>query len=140
MAKKKSSQAPQEPAAAGEMDPGHPVSPGKTTVAPEVLLTIARLTTLETVGVSRMGTVASGVNRIFNRGLGEGVRIQVKDDSVTADLYVILKHNVNIRDISRNIQNNVLRALTEMVGMHVDRINIHIEDVDYPESTEAAAT
>ena len=109
---------------------------GRTTIAPEVLLTIARLTTLNTPGVSRMCTTPSGVNRLFNRGFEEGVQIDVQDDSVFADLYVILKNEVNIRDVSRTIQQKVARAISEMVGMQVGRVNIHIEDIDYPGETE----
>jgi uncharacterized alkaline shock family protein YloU len=107
---------------------------GKTTIASEVLLTIARLTTLNVKGVSRLAHVpVVGVNRIFKRAqIQEGVKIEIIDDLVFIDLYVILKHDVNVRDISRNIQNDVARAITEMVGMHVGSVNIHIEDIDYP--------
>ncbi|MFC1879846.1 Asp23/Gls24 family envelope stress response protein [Chloroflexota bacterium] len=107
-------------------------SQGKTTVAPEVLLTIARLTTLDVTGVSRMGNVPGGANRLFSRRFGDGVRINIEDDTVSADIYVILKDNINIRDTSRNIQRNIARAISEMVGMQVGRVNIHIEDIDYP--------
>ncbi|MBP1703382.1 MAG: hypothetical protein H6Q38_2489 [Chloroflexi bacterium] len=110
---------------------------GKTTISPDVLLVITQLTTLQVSGVSRMSEVPGGVNRILRRGTGEGVHIIVKDDTVSADLYVILKNDVNMRDVSRNIQHDVSRAISEMVGMQVGRINIHIEDIDYPENTEA---
>lgn len=110
--------------------------PGKTTIAPEVLLTIARLTALQVKGVSRLCSVPGGVNRLFRRGFEEGVRLEITDDMVFADLYVSLKSGVNIRSVSRNIQKEVGRAISEMVGMHVGRINIHIEDIDYPEEAE----
>jgi uncharacterized alkaline shock family protein YloU len=109
---------------------------GKTTIAPEVLLTIARLTTLSVPGVSRMDAVPGGVNRLFNRGQGEGVRIDIKDDAVSMDLYVILKNDINIREVSRTIQHNVARAITEMVGMQMGRVNVHIQDIDYPAKAE----
>jgi uncharacterized alkaline shock family protein YloU len=111
---------------------------GKTTIAPEVLLTIARLTTLNVPGVSRMSSVPGGVNRFFQRGLGEGVRIQIKEDNVVyADLYVILQNDVNIRDVSREIQQHVARSISEMVGMQVGRVNVHVEDIDYPAEDKA---
>lgn len=109
---------------------------GKTTISPGVLLTIARLTTLDVPGVSRISTVPAGVNRLFRRGYGEGVRIDVKDDTVYTEIYIILKNDVHIRDVSRKVQENVTRAIAEMVGMQVGRVNIHIEDIDYPEETE----
>jgi uncharacterized alkaline shock family protein YloU len=110
---------------------------GKTTIAPEVLLNITRLTTLNVPGVSRMSPIPGGVNRFLQRGGSEGVRLQVKDDVVTADLYLILAKDCNIRDVSRKVQHQVSRAITEMVGMHVGHVNIHIEDIDYSEEPEA---
>ena len=64
-------------------------SQGKTTVAPEVLLAIARLTTLNVPGVSRMSTHPASVNRLFQRGTGEGVAIEITEDVVTIDLHII---------------------------------------------------
>lgn len=111
---------------------------GKTTIAPEVLLTIARLTTLGVPGVSRMSPTPGGVNRLFRRGVGEGVRLDIReDDRVYADLYVILQSEVNVREVSRQIQQHVTRAITDMVGMPVGRVNVHIEDIDYPMESEA---
>jgi len=114
----------------------HP-SRGKTTIAPEVLLTITRLTTLSVPGVSRMSSITGGVNHFLQRGISEGVRLHVKDDLVTADLFVILMNDLNIKEVSQKIQQQVSRAITEMVGMEVGRVNIHVEDIDFPQETEA---
>ena len=111
--------------------------PGKTTIAPEVLYTIARLTTLHVEGVSRMAPVPARVDRIFKRSQLEGVLVEIEDDSVYADLYIILEGGVNVRDVSKTIQHDVARAISEMVGMRVGRINIHVEDIDYPREVEA---
>lgn len=109
---------------------------GKTTIAPEVLLTIAQLTSLEVPGVSRMGSVPASVDRLFQRGYGEGVRIDIREEVVNIDLHLILLKDVNIRDVSRQVQHNVARAISEMVGMQVGRVNIHIEDIDYSAEPE----
>jgi uncharacterized alkaline shock family protein YloU len=114
-------------------------SAGKTTVSPDVLVTIARLSALSVPGVSRMAQVPGGVNRLFKRGLGDGVRIEVEDNVVVANLYVILKQHVNIREVSRNVQHQVARALQEMVGMEIGKITIHIEDIDVDDAIEARA-
>lgn len=110
---------------------------GKTTVSPDVLITITRLSALSVAGVSRLAQVPGGVNRLFKRGIGDGVRIEVKDNVVRADLYLILKPDVNIREVSRNVQNQVARALQEMVGMDIGGIEIHIEDIDMEADVEA---
>ncbi len=106
--------------------------PGKTTVATNVLLTIARLTALKVQGVNRMYPIPGGVNRIFQKGeYGEGIHIKIEDDRVFADIHVVLDHDVNIRDVSRQIQHETKRAFSEMVGMEVGRINVHIENIEY---------
>ena len=106
----------------------------KITIAPDVLVTIARLAALSVPGVSRMAQVSGGVNRLFKRGVNEGVRIEVEDNVIVAGLYLILKPDVNIREVSRNVQEQVTRALQEMVGMDVAELEIHIEDIDYGEA------
>ncbi len=104
---------------------------GKTTVSPEVLTTITRLAALGVPGVSRLAPVSGGVNRFFKRGAGDGVRIETEENVVYINLHLILKQDVNIREVSRNVQHNVARAIQEMVGMEVGHINIHIEDIEY---------
>ncbi len=106
-------------------------APGKTTIAPGVLVTISRLTALSVPGVSGMAPMPSGVNRLLRRGSGEGVQIRVEDGSVSVDLYLILERDTYLRDISRKVQNEVARAIEDMVGMEVKRIDVHIEDIDY---------
>jgi uncharacterized alkaline shock family protein YloU len=50
---------------------------------------------------------------------------------------LILKNDVNIRDVSREIQQAVARSISDMVGMQVGRVNVHVEDIDYPAEDEA---
>jgi uncharacterized alkaline shock family protein YloU len=105
----------------------------KTTISPDVLVTIARLSALSVPGVSRMANITGGVNRLFQRGVHDGVRIEVEENVVVANLYLILKKDVNIREVSRNVQEQVARALQDMVGMDIGAIEVHIENIDYEE-------
>ncbi|MEW6717521.1 MAG: Asp23/Gls24 family envelope stress response protein [Chloroflexota bacterium] len=105
--------------------------PGKTTIAPEVLITIARLTTLTVPGVSYLSNVPGGFKGLFKRGENDGVRVNVDNDIVTVDLHVVLKHDANIRDVCHDIQEEVARAISETVGMTVGFINVHVEDIDF---------
>ncbi|MBL8110663.1 MAG: Asp23/Gls24 family envelope stress response protein, partial [Anaerolineales bacterium] len=100
----------------------------KTTIAPDVLITIVRLSALSVPGVSRMAGVTGGVNRLFRRGAHDGVRIEVEDNLAVIDLHLILKRDVNIREVSRNVQEQVTRAVTETVGMDVGAVHVHVEN------------
>lgn len=110
--------------------------PGKTTVSPEALTTIARMAALSVPGVKKLAPAVGGVDRIFHRRVNEGVVITVRDNTVSADIFLILKQDVNIRETGRNVQKQVARAIQEMVGMDVGQIEIHVENIDY-EATEA---
>jgi uncharacterized alkaline shock family protein YloU len=107
---------------------------GKTTLAPDVLLTIAKMAALGVEGVSHLAQVPGGFDRLFRRGANDGVQMTVEDDVVYIELYIVLKSDVNVRDTSRNIQQQVARAISEMVGMEVGHVNIHIEDINYAEN------
>jgi uncharacterized alkaline shock family protein YloU len=110
--------------------------PGKTTVSPQVLITIARMAALSVPGVSAMAPVTGGVDRFFRRGLNEGIRITITEGVVTGDIYVIVKDDVNIREVGRTVQEQVARAIQETVGMEVVQLDVHIENIEY-EGTEA---
>ena len=106
-------------------------APGTTSMAPGVLVTLAKLTALSVPGVVDMAPLPGGVNRLFRRGVAEGVRIEVDGSAVSIDLYLILKHDTNVRNVSRKVQAEVVRAIEEMIGMQVSRVDVHIEDIDY---------
>ena len=110
--------------------------PGKTTVAPDVLITIARMAALSVPGVSAMAPVSGGVDRFLRRGLNEGIRITIHENVVTGDIFVIVKGDVNIREVGRSVQQQVARAIQEMVGMAVVQLDVHIENIEY-EGAEA---
>jgi len=106
---------------------------GKTTIDPGVLVKIARLTALSVPGVSKMAPGLRTVDNLVKKNYSQGVRIDVENNTVYADLYLILSKDVDLFKTSQTVQKKVSRAITEMVGMDVGHINIHIEDIDYSE-------
>lgn len=104
---------------------------GNTTISPEVLHKIARLTALSVDGVSRMASCKGSFEKILGKDEYEGVRVQIKNDLVFVEVFVILMSGMNVRDISREIQSRVSRAVSEIVGMDVGGVNIHIMDIDF---------
>jgi uncharacterized alkaline shock family protein YloU len=114
--------------------------PGKTTIAPDVLTTIIRLTALEVEGVSRLAQIPSSVNTLFSRNREDGVQILVEEDGrVYAELHLVLTDKANIRETSKKVQDEVSLAISKMVGMDVGTINVHIEDIDYQNNEDSEA-
>ncbi len=114
---------------------------GTVSIAPGVLITIARLTTLAVPGVSRMGQApAPGPNRLLRRETVQGgVRTLVEDGTVSIDLYLIVERRVNMQQLAQQVQTDVTRAIQEIVGMSVRQVNVHIQDVEIAVVEENAA-
>jgi len=101
-------------------------------IAPGVLITIARYATLEVEGVACMGPIPTDVLRLFRRmPAAHGVVLDIDDNQVTIELYIVVKPNVSMREVAREVQRAVTRRIKELVGMDVTAVNIHIHDVDY---------
>jgi uncharacterized alkaline shock family protein YloU len=107
------------------------------TVSPEVLLTIARLSTLRVEGVARMSMTPGGVDRLWKRTpAAEGVQILVDGQTVNIDLFIVTKSDANMREVSHAVQREVARAIQQIVGMEVKAVNVHIDDVVFEPSSE----
>jgi uncharacterized alkaline shock family protein YloU len=99
---------------------------GKITIDPGVLETIARLTALAVPGVVRL-TPPGGLQRLLKKE--NGVEIVIEGDSVRVDLYVVAAAGKNLLVLGRQVQSEVTRAIHDIVGMRVEAVNVHVEDV-----------
>ncbi len=103
---------------------------GKVTIAPNVLVTIVQKTTLLEPGVAQLSDTVPGVKRLLGlHTVGRGVEVGVSDSRVTVDVYLIARRGVDLLQMGRTLQNEITRAIQEIVGMNVREVNIHIEDV-----------
>lgn len=110
--------------------------PGKVTIEPEVLETIARLTARGVPGVHGLVDRAD-IDRFL--GLGEkSVEVQVRGDQVSVELHIVAKPDMSLLKLGRAVQHEVTRAIQKMIGMPVEMVNVYIEDVVYPDTAEKA--
>lgn len=103
---------------------------GTVAISPAVLSTIARMTALSVPGVVRMSP--TGVDRLLSSRRADGVKVQVVDETVVLDLYLVASTDSNMLQLSREIQSKVTRAVHDIVGMPVREVNVHILDVADP--------
>lgn len=108
-------------------------------MAPEVLIAISQLTALGVEGVNGLAPVPGGVNRLFKRVADEGVEISLEDGTVSIELYLIMENGVNLRDVGRKVQHEVARAVKEMVGMRVDRVDVNVRDIAFGDDPRASS-
>ena len=101
---------------------------GVVRVARQVLSAIVINTALQIPGVVR---IAQGQRvRMFNRELPrQGVALTVKDNTVSADLYIVVTASAHIVEVGTAVQEEVAAAIEDMLGMQVREVNVYIQDV-----------
>lgn len=105
---------------------------GRIEVAPEVLVTIARYAVSQVEGVQQMTQVPADIARLFQRGLRQdGVLLDLSENKIRFNIYVIMAPHVNLMETSRQIQATVSETIDTMVGVPVDAVNVFVEDVHY---------
>lgn len=110
--------------------------PGKVTVSPGVLMAIAHMAARGTPGVKAVGRMPSARAAMWRGRAGGGVSLVNQDGVISGDMFLVVKSGFNVRDVCREVQKQVARALGEMAGMSLVRLDIHVEDIDY-EGAEA---
>jgi len=105
-------------------------SPGVVRVARQVLSTIVTNTALQIPGVVRMANTGDPRSRLLGREMPrQGVALSIKDNTFSADLYIVVMSGVNIVEVGTSVQEEVAAAIEEMIGMQVREVNVYIQDV-----------
>ena len=105
---------------------------GRIEVAPEVLATIAHFAVLRVDGVSRMATIPPHIARKFRRATRQdGILLDLSDNQVRFGIYVIMEPHASVLETSRQVQSAVVESIDTLVGISVDSVNVHVEDVVY---------
>jgi uncharacterized alkaline shock family protein YloU len=106
-------------------------SPGVARVARQVLLTIVINTALQVPGVVRMAQATDQWSRFLEREVPrQGVSLTIKNNTVSADLYIVVASGARVVDVGSAIQEEVAAAIEHMVGMQVQEVNVYVQDVD----------
>jgi uncharacterized alkaline shock family protein YloU len=103
---------------------------GVVRIAPQVLSTIVTNAALEIPGVVRMAHSQDPWTRWLGREVPrQGVSLLVRENSVSADLYLVVEAGVDVVTVGAAVQEEVAAAIEHIVGMQVREVNIYIQDV-----------
>ena len=59
----------------------------------------------------------------------QGVSLTIKDNTLSANLYIVVASGVHIVDVGATVQEEVSSAIEHMIGMQVHEVNVYIQDV-----------
>ncbi len=105
---------------------------GKVTISPEVVLQVARITTLATPGV--LGLVEDAAPGSASAGGSlkhtlRGIVASIEDGAAHISVHIIAASNVPLTRLARQIQTNIANAIAEIAGLETAAVDVTIEDV-----------
>ncbi len=105
---------------------------GAVQIADDVVAMIASLAATEVDGVSAMvGNITNELmSKVGMKKLTKGVKVEVIDSEVHAELALVIEYGYNIPETCQNVQNKVKTAIENMTGLNVADINIRIAGVN----------
>ncbi len=105
---------------------------GKVYISDEVVAVIAGSAALDCYGLVGMSSrkFKDGIAELLGReNLGRGVEVRRENEALLIDLYIIVSYGTKISEVAHNIQVKVKYVLNEIVGLHVDDVNIYVQGV-----------
>ena len=113
-----------------------PTPSSNITYNSEVVAIIAGLAANEVEGIAGMCSV-SGSIMSKNRNVTKGVKVEVGTEEVAVDLYVIVEYGIPIQRAASDAQENVRKAIESMTGLHVVRVDVHVQSVSFEQDKKA---
>ena len=106
------------------------------TYANDVVAIIAGLAANEVEGIAGMCNVS---NNLLNkhRNVTRGVKVEIGTEEVAVDLYVIIEYGTPIQRAAMDAQESVRKAIESMTGLHVVRVDVHVQSVSFEKENKA---
>ena len=106
------------------------------TYANDVVAIIAGLAANEVEGIAGMCNI-SGNLLSKNRNVTRGVKVEIGTEEVAVDLYVIIEYGTPIQRAAMDAQESVRKAIESMTGLHVVRVDVHVQSVSFEKENKA---
>ena len=115
---------------------------GTITYANEVIATIAGVAANEIEGIAGMCVTNGGIGEILgrNRNITRGVKVEVGSQEAAVDLYIIVEYGTPIQKVASEVQENVRKALESLTGLHVLRVDVHVQGVSFEKEKKQVQT
>ena len=107
-------------------------------ISNDVISTIASVAALEVDGVSALSTLLSSniKDLLSKKNTSKGIVVEVSDNGdVAVTVNMIVKYNYKIQDVALNVQNQVIRAISDMTNYNVSYVTVNVVGVTIPKSS-----
>ncbi len=104
---------------------------GNISIADGVVASIAGIAAIEVDGVSKLtGNISKElVSKLGKKNLANGVKVDIQNGVVNADISVEVKYGSAIKKVSEEIQAKVKQAIETMTGLSVGVVNVVVSGI-----------
>ena len=114
------------------------LEPGSNIVySGEVVSIIAGVAAAEIEGIAGMVNVPSSGFMSKSRNVTKGVKVEIGTEEASVDLYVNVEYGKPIQKAAHEVQEAVRKAIEEMTGLHVVRVDVHVQGVSFEKENKA---
>ena len=107
------------------------------TYANEVVAIITGVAAGEVEGIAGMCSV-SGIGILGrNKNITKGVKVEIGTEEASVDLYIVVEYGTPIQKAAQDAQENVRKAIETMTGLHVVRVDVHVQGVSFEKENNA---
>ena len=110
---------------------------GTIKYANEVIAIIAGVAAGEVDGIAGMCT-SGGIGDIIsrNRNITRGIKVEMGGEEVSVDIYTIVEYGQPIQKVALEVQENVRKAIESMTGLHVVKVDVHVQGVSFEKENQ----
>ncbi|MBO5570640.1 MAG: Asp23/Gls24 family envelope stress response protein [Clostridia bacterium] len=105
---------------------------GLITISEDVLLKVAGYAALECYGIVAMSSKRAKdgfVEWLGRENLTKGVSLDITDQGIDIDLYIIVEYGISIVEVCNIIKSQVCYKIENMTGAKVRHVNISVEGI-----------
>ena len=106
---------------------------GVVDIAPNANAMVAGIAAMQCFGVVGMASrnIQDGISELLTGkdNLTKGIEVVIEDEAAEVDLYIIVEYGVRIKEVARNVVENVKYALENQLGLQIAKVNVIVQGV-----------
>jgi len=102
---------------------------GMIDISASAVATIASQAINQCYGVVGMANknLANGIATMLSRDTRRGIDVNIEDDGIIIDVYVIVEYGVRIKAVAESIQHTVKFHVEKAIGLDVLEVNVFVQ-------------
>lgn len=119
---------------------------GEINIAKETIGSIANLNLVDVKGViGNRKTIVKEITDMLRGNTNKdeldkysrNIKVEIKENKPSINLYIIIKYGVRIPDIAWDIQSRIKKDLAKKLNLDIDEINVHVQGIQFPKKTQS---